>query len=295
MDKSPDTRHTQTSPTEYEEAPGEMKDFHLFSALPTDIRMKIWEAALAPRIVRWIRTTEGSAFTAPRGSLPLLWVCQESRTAAFLYGMYRVLTGSTKAYFSPAIDFLWLDPGWTGTNVSQTIPQDNPLEPMRPQFGELRNVMVHPNWSGQPKGPAVPLATIPSIRKILVAADEKSIGIQSKVMLETMQDIKYYYHAFRRGNEGASMPYVAVGCLGWTGPDRRSLQHGAEDSRQLLAVFENTAEMKAHLAYLRDEQWKFTLRQRLDQPKIVHKLRRVLNREEAAQATLSNNIDDFNK
>lgn len=257
--------------------------------------MKIWEAALAPRIVRWIRTSESNAFTAPSGSLPLLWVCEESRAAAFLYGMYRVLTGSSKAYFSPAIDFLWLDPGWADPHLLATAPRDDPLEPMRLQFGELRNIMVHPNWSGQRKNPAVSLATIPSIRKILVAADEKSIGIQSKVMLDTMQDIKYYYYGFQRGNEGARMPYIAVGCLGWTGPDRRSLQHGAEDSRQLLTVFENFAEMKAHLSYLRDEQWKFTLQQRLDQPKIVHKVHRVLNPGEAASTIATNSSDAINK
>ena len=284
------------NPPTTEEVHVSQKDFHLFSALPTEIRMKIWEAALAPRIVRWIRTSESNAFTAPSGSLPLLWVCEESRAAAFLYGMYRVLTGSSKAYFSPAIDFLWLDPGWADPHLLATAPRDDPLEPMRLQFGELQNIMVHPNWSGQPKIPAVALATIPSIRKILVAADEKSIGIQSKVMLETMQDIKYYYYGVQRGKENARMPYIAVGCLGWTGPDRRSLQHGAEDSRQLLTVFENFAEMKAHLAYLRDEQWKFTLQQKLDQPRIVHKLRRVLNHgEQADSATAGNSSEAIGK
>ncbi|KIM95999.1 hypothetical protein OIDMADRAFT_20921 [Oidiodendron maius Zn] len=47
--------------------------------------------------------------------------------------------------------------------------------------------------------------------------------------------------------------------------------------------------MKAHLAYLRDEQWKFTSQQRLDQPKIVHKLRRVLNHGEQADSTIAGN------
>jgi hypothetical protein len=269
-------------------SPDDGKDFHLFSAFPAEIRMKIWEAALAPRIVRWIRTTEGNdVFTAPSGSLPLLSVCQESRAASFLYGMYRVLTASSKVYFSPIIDYLWLDPRWTDPQSLSNIPQEDPLESMRLQFGELRHVMVHPNWSGQRKDPAVSLAKVPSIRRILIAADEKSIAKQSAVMLESMQDLKYYYYGFHKGKANVKMPYIAVGCLGWTGAERRSLWHGAEDNRQLLTVFDNYAEMKAYLGYLRDEQWEFT-QQRFNQPNIVHRLRRVLNAGSAIPTTAEN-------
>lgn len=270
--------------------PDQSKDFHLFSAFPAEIRMRIWEAALAPRIVRWIRTTEGSVFTAPSRSLPLLSVCRESRTAAFLYGMYQVLTASSKVYFSPIVDYLWLDPGWMDPDLLRTVPQDDPLEPVRLQFGQLRNIMVHPNWSGQRKDPVVSLASMPSIRRILVAADEKSIGVQSTVMLETMQDLKYYYYGFQKGMANSRIPYIAVGCLGWTGPERRSFWHGTEDSRQLLTVFENSAEMKAHLAYLREEEWKFT-QQRFNQPKIVHRLRRVLNDGETGRTAAVNGLE----
>jgi hypothetical protein len=81
------------------------KSYHLFSAFPPEIRIKIWEAvliweaALESRIVRWIRTTEGSVFTAPSKSLPLLAVCKESRETAFLFAGYRVLTASSKSLF----------------------------------------------------------------------------------------------------------------------------------------------------------------------------------------------------
>lgn len=254
--------------------------------------MKIWEAALAPRIVRWIRGTQGSVFTAPSKSLPILSVCQESRSVAFFYGQYRVLTGSTKVYFSPVYDYLWIDPGWTKPHISDTI-LDKTLDTLREQFGEVRNIMVHPNWSGERKEPAVSLANVPSIRRILVAADEKSIGIRSSIMLDTVQDLKYYYYNFQKENAATKMPYLAVGCLGWVGLERRSLWHGTEDRRQLLTVFENYGEMKNHLAYLREEQWTFIQQQR-SQSKGNHKLLRTQNTEAAESPTVSNASWDEN-
>lgn len=265
--------------------PNPHQDFHLFSALLEEIRMRIWEVALAPRIVRWTRTAGRNAFTTPSRSLPLLSVCRESRKAAFLYGMYQVLTSPSRVYFSPVIDYLWLDPIWT--YLSTTVPPDDPLEAVRQQLGKFRNVMVHPNWSGKRKEPTISLASVPSIRRILVAADEKTIGIHSSVMLGTVEDVKSYYDDVQKGMENVRIPYIAVGCLGCSGPERRSLRHGAEDTRQLLAVFENSAEMKAHLAHLREEEWKFT-QQRFNQPKIVHRLRRVVNNGEGDSTTAMN-------
>jgi hypothetical protein len=266
--------------SEHTQLRDDSKAFHLFANLPTEIRMRIWKAALAPRIVRWVRSANGHRFIAPPRSLPLLAVSQESRIAAFLYGMYRVLTAYSNVYFSPVIDFLWIDPGWTDPYILRRIPEEDPLDSMREQFGELRNVMVHPNWSGERKEPLLSFATLPSVRIILVAADERSIGVQSEVMLETMQDIKYYYYGFQKGMPNKQIPYIAVGCLGWTGIERGSLWRGETDNRKLLAVFENYAEMKAHLAYLREEEWKFT-QQRFDQPKIVHKLRWARKKEDS--------------
>jgi 2EXR family len=287
MQSTQDALNIHIPPPKYTPTPqpdDDGKDFHLFSIFPAEIRMRVWEASLAPRIVRWIRMTEGSVFTAPSGSLPLLSVCQESRIAAFLYGAYRVLTASSKVYFSPVVDYLWLDPGWIHSHALGTIIQDDPLDSMRHQFGELRNIMVHPNWSGERKVPTVSLASVPSIRQILVAAEEKSIGIRSSVMLETMQDLKYYYYGCRKQKMAIRIPYIAVACLGWTGPERKSPWHGSEDKRQLLTVFENVTEMKAHLAYLREEEWTFTQQQRVIQPRIVHRLRQVLNRDEEEPA-----------
>jgi hypothetical protein len=262
-------------PSGHAERSNDGRTFPLFSSLPPEIRTRVWEASLAPRIVRWIRKNEGGVFTAPPRSLPLMSVCRESRAAAFLYGKYRVLTDSSKVYFSPLIDYLWFDPMWTTLGSWRTFPQDDPLESIRPQLGELRNVMVHPNWSGERKDPMVSFARLP-LKRVLVAADEKSIGLQSQVMLDTMQDIMYYYLAFRRENPGTKIPYIAVGCLGWTGNEPRYLRHG--NNRQLLKVFENHAEMKAHLAYIREEEWKFT-QERFVRPKIAHNLRWVRNGE----------------
>lgn len=287
MMPSPDGMNVTIPPPEYTRLPDNGKAFPLFSNFPAEIRMRIWEAALWPRIVRWIRTTEGSVFTAPSRSLPLLSVCKESREAAFLYGMYRVFTASSRVYFSPVIDYLWLDPGWIDPDVARRVPQDDPLDSMRIQFGEVQNIMLHPNWSEERKEPTVSIATLPSVKKILVAADEKSIGVQSAVMLATMQDIKYYYYAIQKLIPNTQLPYIAVGCLGWTGYERRSLWHGAEDNRELLTVFENHAQMKAHSAFLREEEWKFT-QQRFDQPKIVHNLRRVRNEGEAVRPSTEN-------
>ena len=294
MQSTQDALNIHIPPPKYTSQPDDDGEpFHLFTAFPAEIRMRIWEASLAPRIVRWIRTTDGSVFTAPSGSLSLLSVCQESRIAAFLYGAYRVLTASSKVYFSPVFDYLWLDPGWIDPHLLGTMIQDDPLDSMREQFGELQNIMVHPNWSGTRMHPAVSLASVPSIKQILVAADEKSIGIRSSVMLETMQDLKYYYYGCQKAETAPRIPYIAVACLGWTGPERRSPWHGSEDKRQLLTVFENFTEMKAHLAFLREEEWTFTQQQRFIQPRIVHRLRRVLNRdgEERAMEVNSESTD----
>lgn len=263
-----------------------LEDFYLFVTLPVEIRVKIWEAALAPRIVRWIRGTDGSVFTAPSGSLPLLSVCQESRSTAFFYAQYRVLAGLKKVYFSPVLDYLWIDPGWTKPYVSDTVLDDR-HDTLREQFGEVQNIMVHPNWSGERKEPAVSMANVPSIKRILVAADEKSIGIRSSIMLDTVQDLKYYYYNFHKENAATKMPYIAVGCLGWVGLERRSIWHGSEDKRQLLMVFENYGEMKNHLAYLREEQWKFIQQQR-SQSKGISGLFRMRRTEAAGPPTISN-------
>lgn len=277
MQPPSETTGCVTSPSETDSE----KSYHRFTTFPPEIRIKIWEAALESRIVRWTRTPDGNVFTGPSKSLPLLAVCKESRETAFLFAGYRLLAGSSKAYFSPVLDYLWLDPKWGGLDKLEPV---NLLASLREQFGDLRNVMVHPNWSSHRMAPTVSLASIPSIQRILVAADEKSIGIRSSIMLDTMQDLKYYYYRCQREKPGIEIPYIAVGCLGWTGAERRSLTHSSEDKRQLLAVFENYAEMKAHLALMREEEWKFTQQQRL-KSKFPFKLRQIPNKDVGGPST----------
>jgi hypothetical protein len=252
--------------------------FHLFPDFPAELRMKIWEVSLAPRIVRLLRMNDRSVFTAPSKELPLMWVCRESREAAFLYGKYmRIVGSSSKVYFSPLIDYLWLDPGWTDWKHWKPRSKDDQLRGAYPfLFQDVRNIMVHPNWSGERRIPATSLASLPHVERVLVGADESSIGRNSDVMLGTMQDINSYYLAFKKDRPETKMPYIAVGCLGWTGKERTNFRHGKEDGRQLVKVFEGIGEMKAHVAFLREEQQKFA-QDRFDHPKIVHNLRWVKN------------------
>lgn len=243
--------------------------------------MKVWEAAMKSRIVRWTRAEEQNLFTAPSRSLPLMLVSKESREAAFLYGGYQNLGDEMNpVYFSPKIDYFWFDPGWTEFgNVSSKFLSD-PLEALLPKLGSLQNIMVHPNWSGRRRCPTVLFGKVPSIRKVLVAADEKSIGLHGKVMLETVKEIRSYYTVLKGRDEATETPYIAVGCVGWVGEERRRMHHGREDTRQLVKIFEKQWEMNSHLHYLREEEWQFT-HNRFNRPKIVHKLRFVREKEES--------------
>jgi hypothetical protein len=272
------------------------RKFPLFPALPVEIRIRIWEAALTPRIIRWIRMGDRNVFSTPSKALPLLAASRESRDAAFLYGKYQFLTASpSPLYFSPVIDYLWFDPGWTMLHTHQShLPlfSEDPLEPLLPDLSLVQNIMVHPNWSDQRMRPTVLFAKLPLVKRVLVAADEKSIGFQSDIMLETVEDIKKYYSAVLKNKPEIKRPYIAVGCLGWTGEKRRNIRHGSEDTRQLVTVFENDTEMKAHLNFLRDEEWKFT-QERFHRPKIDHNLRRARERKESTRPSSSETSEGF--
>lgn len=266
-------------------------NFSLFPNLPSEIRLKIWEAALRSRIVRWIRKNDRNVFTAPSRSLPLLAVSREAREAAFLYGGYQNMADSSNpVYFSPKIDYLWFDPGWIELFEATTTKMVDPLDPALPDLSQMRNIIVHPNWSETRRRPAVSFGKLPMVEKVLVAADEKSLGFQSKVMLETVKDIKSYYAALRAGVQDGDVavktPYVAVGCVGWIGEERRKIHHGSEDNRQLVKIFELKSEMNAHMSFLREEEWRFT-HDRFDRPKIAHKLRWARERRESAQESSS--------
>lgn len=295
--------------------------FRQFPNLPGEIRAKIWEVAIVPRIVRCKRVNEQNVFTGPSRSLPLLDTCQESRESAFLYGEYILVSElPSLVYFSPKFDYLWFDAGWTSLVQQPPPPIDDPrqskpklIESLPPDLLKLRNIMVHPNWTDERMKPAVPLTRLRRLERVLVAADEKSIGFNSKFLLGTVYDIKMDYTIAKRKDANIKTPHIAIGCLGWTGADRRRLHHGNEDSRQLVAVFEDAGAMKDHLKALRDEEWNFTHGQSTSTvPSFLLKLQRAQEASERARkmssapgpsvapqapklSTVDNNVDnDFN-
>ena len=270
--------------------------FPIFPRLPVELRAKVWEATITPRVVRCQRTNDENVFTAPSKSLPLFEVCRESREIAFLFGGYLLLsTSPSYVYFSPKIDYLLFDVGWKelfppqfppdpfaiplpAPATSPKVPQDFivSLEAIDPALKMLRNIMVHPNWSDQRMTPTVPLARFPQLERVLVASDEKSIGFRSEVMFSTVHDIKMYYGTTRRTEPGVITPRIAVGCLGWTGKDRWTMHHGRHDNRQLVAVFQDYAAMKEHQRLLQEEEKRFT-EERFgpQQPSFMLKLRQA--------------------
>lgn len=272
-----DAEVDQPMPRNWMREPAQERGFTIFAELPVEIRLQIWALALTPRIVRWIRKNEMNIFSAPTKSLPLFEVCQESREAAILYGSYKRLPGTSgDTWFSPIVDFLFFDPGWIHlVNAPHVTTQVDPLDSLKALLGieNVRNIMMHPNYTDDRKKPTVMFEKFPMLERILVAADERSIGTQSKFMLGTVYDIKLYYHAVvRRRIPDVMVPYIAVGCLGWVGTERRKMHHDGGDNRRLVAVCENHAQMMIHLNSVREEEWRF-IQEHRSQPKLALNLR----------------------
>jgi hypothetical protein len=258
--------------------------FPMFQQLPVEIRLRVWEAAIIPRIIKCKHSHDRNLFTGPSHPVALLHVCQESREAAFLYGEYDLVsTSPSMVYFSLKYDYLWFDAGWTSLEPPRYRVRTRP-PPTSHDFTEslpspslkLRNIMIHPNWSDKRMKPTVQFAKFTKLQRVLVAADERSIGIQSQVMLDTIYDLKMYYTIAKQKLPETKTPKIAVGCLGWTGSDGKRLYHTNEDHRQLVGIFDTYAEMKDHQQSLRDLEWKFT-RDRFSTPKpsIIAKLQKA--------------------
>jgi hypothetical protein len=129
--------------------------------------------------------------------------------------------------------------------------------------------MVHPNWSGVRVKPLVLFGSLPSVKNVLVAVDEKSIGLQSKVLMESTWDIRSYYQSQATGTP---LPYIAVGCLGWVGDERWRLQRGERDTRELIRVLEGYAMMHNHKKELESERRRF-MEQRGWDDRLIRNLR----------------------
>ncbi|EPE29919.1 hypothetical protein GLAREA_01079 [Glarea lozoyensis ATCC 20868] len=254
--------------------------FTMFQQLPVEIRLRIWESAITPRIIKCKHSHDRNLFTGPSHPVALL----HSREAAFLYGEYDLVsTSPSMVYFSLKYDYLWFDAGWTSFEPPRYRIANRP-PPTSHDFTEslpspslkLRNIMIHPNWSDKRMKPTVQFANFTKLQRVLVAADERSIGIQSQVMLDTIYDLKMYYTIAKQKLPETKTPKIAVGCLGWTGSEGKRLYHTNEDNRQLVGIFDTYAEMKDHQQSLRELEWKFT-RDRFSTPKpsIIAKLQKA--------------------
>lgn len=236
----------------------EVQTFHSFPKLPTEIRAQIWQTSILPHIIRWIRLDDeaensSNLFTCSRRYSPLLAVSQEAREAIFFSAVF--LDPRNRVWFNPSIDYLHLDPAWTNLRSHGLIK--DPLDSLPFDFKLVRNIMVHPNYTDDRLRPSVLLERMPLLETILVVADERSIGVQSKFMLASVYDLQKYYEGVKHNNPETKIPYIAVGCLGWVGDERGKLHHRDEDGRQLVAVFDGHTQMKEHLNAMREEEVKF--------------------------------------
>jgi hypothetical protein len=223
------------------------------------------KAALSPRIIKWVRKNDENIFTVPANSLPIFDVCHEARDVALLYGQYRnISNGPTTLFFSPLVDYLFFDARWIDLvrdgppTVLESEQSSDPLDNILPQFEDIRRIMVHPNYTNKRKKPTTAFSKLMQLEEILIGADEKSMGVQSKFLLSTVYDTKMYYAArVKRDNPNAKVPRIAIGCLGWRGAERMSMQHGDEDKRQIVGVFRKESEMLLHMRIVRAEEWRF--------------------------------------
>ncbi|KAH8594621.1 hypothetical protein B0O99DRAFT_595123 [Bisporella sp. PMI_857] len=255
--------------------------FSVFPELPTELRMRVWQLALEPRIVRWSQTSSSdgshSAFEAFPKSVSLLSVSQEARTAAFLYGEYQTLNTKSKIYFSPMLDYLWFNPGWFDSRSvfaqQRTTTLALEMGAVFQDFACVKKVMVHPNWDTEFEAkPSIQFTRLPLVEQVLVVADEKSVGLRSEIMLRTTKEVARHYVMFHEGKQNIRYPHVAVGCLRWSAAGKGQSPRSPGSGPQLVAIFESSEEMKAHLSSVLKAELEFT-KQRFGQPKIVHKLR----------------------
>lgn len=280
--------------------------FSRFKDLPIEIRIKIWEYATVPSIIRCKRLENPprNVFSFVGKPSTLLSVSREARETSLLYGeCISIGPESSPLIFSLKYDSLWFDAGWTSiiledlphyptTSPTTTGARQDFIDSLPPELVNLHNIMVHPNWTEERLRPMVELTRFPRLESILVAADEKSIGVQSQLMLDTVRDIKTYYVSSSATSKEPSepqqpqkpkIPRIAVGCLGWAGAERAKIRHGNAE-RELVAIFDDYGAMKDHLKYLREEEWRFT-QERFVRPKpsFILKLQRARDMRERAQ------------
>ncbi|KAK8079929.1 hypothetical protein PG997_007747 [Apiospora hydei] len=86
------------------------QSFHLFSALPLEIRWQIWRLSCQPRVVEVSYKSDEDCCRTTTEPPPVFHVCRESRQEASR--LYKTLFGTRthepRIYFHPAIDTLYL-------------------------------------------------------------------------------------------------------------------------------------------------------------------------------------------
>jgi hypothetical protein len=153
------------------------------------------------------------------------------------------------------IDYLHLDPAWRQLTAAQ-LARD-PFSSLSFDVQSIKKIMVNPNYTDDRMKPGLALERLSSLEEILVVADEKSVGLKGKFMLASVYDLQKYFEGIKRQHPKTRIPYIAVGCLGWVGEEKRQLSHPSEHKRELVAVFDSQAELKEHLVKMRDEEVNF--------------------------------------
>jgi len=238
----------------------EEKSFHLFSKFPAEIRIRIWQLAFTPHIIRWVRTDDEATPSSNRFPYShrqniIHHANREAREAIFLHAKFVKLGLAEGHRYSPSYDYLHLDPAWKKLSKPQ-LPVD-PFSSLSFDHHLIRRIMVNPNYTEERMKPGLAFEKLPELREVLVVADEKSVGMKKKFMLASVYDLQKYFEGAKRRDPSIRIPYIAVGCLGWVGNDRMRIWHSMEDRRQLVAVFENSNEIQEHLSKVRGEETQF--------------------------------------
>jgi hypothetical protein len=240
--------------------PAATANFELFVALPTEVRIRIWQLAFTPHIIRWVRTDdEGNPSRnqfpySPRQNA-VYHVNRESRESISLLAKFVALDNQAHHKYGPSHDYLHLDTAWRELSKPQLSNDPFTLLPFDCRL--VGRIMINPNYTEQRMKPGLAFEKLPNLREVLVVADEKSVGLKDKFMLASVYDLRKYFEGAKRQNPKIKLPRIAVGCLGRVGRDRLQIAHSMEDRRQLIAVFDNQAEIKEHLNKVREEESNF--------------------------------------
>jgi len=234
--------------------------FLYFAFLPAELRIRIWELAFTPHIIRWVRiddeaTLSSNKYPYSRRLNPISQVSREAREAIFSFAKFVKLGDLLYHRYSPSHDYLHLDTAWR--ELSKPQLEKDPFVSLPFDYCSITRVMINPNYTEERMKPGLAFEKLPALKEVLVVADEKSVGLKDKFMLASVYDLQKYFQVLKGRNAKITVPYIAIGCLGRVGSDRTRIAHSTEDRRQLIAIFENQFEIKEHLNKVREEETRF--------------------------------------